>query len=271
MSKTLVTHINPHLDDIAAIWLFKKFHPEFKEAEVEFISQSQTNQVVETESEDKIYIGVGRGKFDEHKGDLEDCATSLVWKEIKKMGLAPKDEIELLALDSLVEWVRLVDLGLSPDEFNSFSVPAFIRPVGGGSENGSLKAVDLGADILDRILEVLKREQQSKKDWLGRIEFESRFGKSVAVKSQTINRAFCKNQGGDLFLMFDPKYSGVQFFTPSQEKDLEPIYKKLEELEPELWYLHQSHHMLICGSGSAPDAKPTNLSFEELIEIAKSI
>lgn len=270
MIKVLTTHINPHLDDIAAIWLFKKFHPEFEEAEVEFISQSQSNQVEDTESGDRVYIGVGRGKFDEHKGDLEDCATSLVWKFLKSKHRL-SDEILVNALDRLVEWIRMVDLGKAPEEYSAFSVPAFIRPSGLTIEP-SLKAVDLGLEILDRILEVLKKEEQSAKDWQDRVEFKTKFGKSIAVKSRTVNRAFCKNMGGDLFLMYDPKYSGVQFFTPVDEIDLKPIYKKIKKLKPdEDWYLHQSHHMVICGSGSAPDAKQTGLSFEQLIEIAKSV
>ena len=52
--KTLVTHINPHLDDIAAIWLFKKFHPDFKDAKIEFISASR--DAAKEESEDKIFL-----------------------------------------------------------------------------------------------------------------------------------------------------------------------------------------------------------------------
>src|SRR5687768_15877049 len=96
--KTLITHINPHLDDISAIWLFKKFNPEFKDAQIEFINASR-EEALKNETEDRIYFGTGGGKFDEHKGDLEDCAASLVWKDIKSSPLKPGDEIELQALD----------------------------------------------------------------------------------------------------------------------------------------------------------------------------
>ena len=67
-------------------------------------------------------------------------------------------------------------------------------------------------------------------------------------------------------------YNGVQFFTPSHDLDLSPIYEKVKELDPEAdWFLHQSHHMVLCGSSAAPDARPTKLTFEELIEVAKSL
>ena len=57
MEKILITHTNPHLDDIFAIWLFKKFNPDFKDAKVEFISASR--DAASDQSEDKIYFGTG--------------------------------------------------------------------------------------------------------------------------------------------------------------------------------------------------------------------
>ena len=53
--KTLVTHINPHLDDIAAIWLFKKYHPDFKDAKIEFISASRDAAQKEEEHDATLY------------------------------------------------------------------------------------------------------------------------------------------------------------------------------------------------------------------------
>lgn len=265
--KTLVTHINPHLDDILGIWLFRKFHPEFKDAQIEFISASRES----IETEEKIFIGTGGGKFDEHKEGLKTCAGSLVYEYLKDAGLFPKDELTQKALERLVEWNKLIDTGKAPDsEFDEFSVQSLIR-VRDNSTDSSKRSVELGEEILGRILQVLKRKEQSLLDWEKAVEFISKFGKSYGVISETINREFCREQDGDLFLMYDPKYKSVQFFTP-RDLDLEPIYRKVRELDPDAsWFLHQSHHMVICGSSSAPDSKPTKLSFEELIELAKSI
>ena len=271
MGKTLVTHINPHLDDIAAIWLFKKYHPDFKEAEIEFISASR-DQAATQENEDKIFLGTGGGKFDEHKEGLDSCAGTLVYEYLKDKGFIPNDEITQKALDRLVEWNKLIDTGKAQNsEFDEFSVQAFIRTKDSLPQS-SQKSVELGREILDRILAVLQKKQQSYKDWEKRVEFTSKFGKSFAIVSETVDREFCREQGGDLFLMYNPKYKSVQFFTPSFSIDLEPLYKKLKELDSEAsWFLHQSHHMVICGSASAPDSKPTKLSFEELIELSKSV
>ena len=271
MIKTLVTHINPHLDDIASIWLFKKFHPDFKDARIEFISASR-DLALKEESNDKIFLGTGGGRFDEHKEGLITCAASLVHEYLKEQKYIPQDEIVREALQRLVEWNKLIDTGKAPDsQFDEFSVQSFIRCKDSNVEN-SQKSVNLGIEILNRILTVLKRKQQSILDWEKRAEFATKFGKSFAVISETVDREFCREQEGDLFLIYNPKYKGVQFFTPSFEIDLEPVYIKLKSLDPEAsWFLHQSHHMVFCGSASAPDSKPTKLSFEQLIEAVKEL
>lgn len=269
--KTLVTHVNPHLDDIAAIWLFKKFHPDFKDAKIEYISASREKAGEETE--DKIFLGTGGGQFDEHKeGMTNTCAGSLVYEFLEEKGFIPADAVTRGALDKLIEWNRLIDTGKAQDsQFDEFSVQSFIRCKDSDCESSG-SSLDLGIQILNRILSVLKRKQQSYSDWEKKIEFETKFGKSYAVISETVNREFCREQQGNLFLMYNPKNRSVQFFTPSFKIDLEPIYTKVKELDPEAsWFLHQSHHMVICGSASAPESKPTKLSFEELIELAKKI
>lgn len=275
MAKTLVTHINPHLDDIFALWLFKKFHPEFKDAQTEFLSAKGDGVTFNNEPVDSnpdiIHFGVGRGKFDEHKGDTDECAGSLVWKDILDSGLAPKDEVEKKAYEELNAWNKMIDLGKAPiQEFSVYSVQSFIRPLD-NSKQSSEKAQKLGEEILDRLLEQVKRKQKALKDWEKRVEFETSFGKTAAVSSEHVSRPFVKGQSGDLFLMVDPIKGDVQFFTPRFDLDLELIYKKVKELDPDAdWFLHQSHHMVICGSGASPDSKRTKLSFDELVDVLKA-
>ncbi|OGE32540.1 hypothetical protein A3C59_01565 [Candidatus Daviesbacteria bacterium RIFCSPHIGHO2_02_FULL_36_13] len=261
--KTLVTHINPHLDDIVGIWLFKKYNSEFADANVEFISASRD---AGGDTEEKIFIGTGGGQFDEHKEGLNTCAGSLVFDYLKAAGNIP--DLDAKALEKLIEWNLLVDTGkASSSEFDEFSIQSFIRTKDNSSES-SRRSVELGQEILDRVLEVLRKREQSKIDWEKAVEFESQFGKGYAVESETVNREFVREKDGDLYLMVDPKYNSVQYFSP--EKDISAIYEKVKEKDPEAsWFLHQSHHMVICGSSSAPDSKPTKLSMEELIEAAK--
>jgi hypothetical protein len=262
--KTLITHINPHLDDIVGIWLLKKFSPEFKDASVEFISASHKG---EEETEDRVFVGTGGGKFDEHKEGLDTCAGTLVFEYLKEKNLIPEGSAQK-ALEKLTLWNYLIDTGRgSNSEFDEFSVQSFIRTKDNSSDS-SLKSVELGIEILNRILRVLEKKEQSIIDWETAVEFESKFGKAYAVVSKTVNREFCREKDGQVYLMVDPENKGVQYFSP--DVDIEEIYIKVKELDPEAdWFLHQSHHMVICGSSSAPDSKPTKLSFEQLIEAAK--
>jgi hypothetical protein len=269
MSKTLITHINPHLDDIAALWLFKKFHPDFTDAEIKFVSAAKGNLPAD-ESEDEVYLGVGRGKYDEHKGDLEDAAVSLVWKDLKSQNFGPKNEEEEKALDELVDFVRLDDLGKLKDlKYSEFSFPGFIR-IGGGQED-SIKNTELGFEILNRIFKILTNKQKANKEWENAITLDTKWGKGYAVSGTYVNRSFCDTKDGEVYLMVDPKHKAVQFYTPNDNIDLESIYQKVKEADPNAsWFLHQSHKMVICGSGSAPDSTPTKLNFNQLIEILKS-
>lgn len=267
--KTLITHINPHLDDIGAIWLFRRFQPDFKEAQLDFVSASLVEQGVPN-TDDTIYLGIARGPFDEHKGDLDDSACSLVGKYLSQNGFYPPDVGEKAALEELVEYIRLEDLGrLNFSEYSEFTIQAFIRPNDNQVES-SKKATELGEEILDRVYKILIQKHQAITEWESRQEVETSLGKMIAIPAEHVNRAFCKShhQMADLFLIFNPKEGYVQYY--SDKLDLEPIYNKVKQLDPEAgWFLHQSHHMVICGGGSAPDSKKTKLGFEALVEAAK--
>lgn len=273
MTKTLVTHINPHLDDIAAIWLIKKFFPEFKEAKIKFISAEKGQSGV-TDSNNTLHIGVGRGKYDEHKGDIGESAMSLVWLDIKKRTLVPKQEFEIKAYDEMVKWNTLIDTAqLPPWEYDDFDIDNFIRSFKNDAED-SLKTVNLGEEILDRIYPTLVKKFQGLKDWEKRIEFKSRWGKAVALESATFSRSYA-NKAGFAVTIVSHNKSGrfIGITAPgTSDADLTPIYLKLTSIEPEAgWFLHHAKKMILCGAASAPDVVRSKLTLKEVIEIVKSI
>lgn len=272
MAKTLVTHINPHLDDISAIWLFKRFHPEFKAAKIEFISAEKGAGGLK-ESSDVIYFGVGKGKFDEHKGDIGDCAVSLVWKEIQRENLASGNEFELKAYEEFVRWNLLVDTARMPSyEFSAFGVDSFIRSHK-NTPGDSLNTLKLGEQILDRILPVLIRRQMAISDWKKRIKFQTKWGKGAGLESDSFFQELAYEKGFQIVINKAPKrgFSGITAPAIS-EVDLTPVYLKLKDLEPKAgWFLHHHKKMVLCGAPSAPDAVKSKLSLKELIEVVKSV
>src|SRR3990172_2036073 len=113
--KTLVTHVRPHLDDICGIWLIQKYLPGWKKSRLQFISASPTGGKTIGGAVDSnpnvIHVGIGRGKYDEHKGDVDDCATTLIYKDLKRRKLLPADSVTTAALKRLTDYVLEGDLG----------------------------------------------------------------------------------------------------------------------------------------------------------------
>lgn len=269
--KTLVTHINPHLDDIAAIWLIKKFFPDFKKAKVKFVSAEKAYSGVK-DDEDTLYIGIGRGKYDEHKGDIGESAMSLVWKDLKNKGLAPENEIEVKAIEAIVRWNTLIDTAKIPSwEYDDFDIDNFIRSYKNDPKD-SLKTVELGEEILDRVFPVLVKKQSGLKDWPKRIEFKSKWGKSVGIESASFGRSHAYKLGFQVVVVLSPKDHYIGITAPGlSDNDLTPIYLKLKEAEPGTgWFLHHAKKMVLCGSASAPEVKRSKLSLNQVIDIVRN-
>lgn len=118
----IITHIRPHLDDICAAWLLKRYLSDCRDAEIEFIPVDDPNPANEAD----YYVGVKRGRFDEHKGDVGECAATLVWKHIKQVA-PPSDRLEKAAVEKLTDWVRLEDTGLLMKlDLREYAVPTIL-------------------------------------------------------------------------------------------------------------------------------------------------
>ena len=93
--KNILTHERPHLDEIVAIWLLRKFgeqrFPGISTAAVTFTSIRRLAEAglkpEEYETQGTLLLGIGGGRLDEHPTMDEgrkagDCATTLVAKEL---------------------------------------------------------------------------------------------------------------------------------------------------------------------------------------------
>lgn len=118
--KVIATHNQCHLDEMAGIWLLRRFgdisFAGISEARVEFWGQMPEGKTPkEFESEGILLIGIGGGRFDEHPcadggRKKDECAITLIAKEL---GL---DEDP--ALRSLIEFVCKRDLTLTGSPFD---------------------------------------------------------------------------------------------------------------------------------------------------------
>ncbi|MCX6732175.1 MAG: hypothetical protein NTV98_01395 [Candidatus Roizmanbacteria bacterium] len=73
--------------------------------------------------------------------------------------------------------------------------------------------------------------------------------------------------------MKDPQKHFARIKTlPSPELDLTPVYDKIKKIDTKgYWFLHILKNMLLNGSSRTPDAVPTPLTLQKLIEIIKEV
>jgi hypothetical protein len=266
----IVTHVRPHLDDICAAWLVRRFWRGFGDAPVSFINNADRPVDVDA-SPDKIYVGVGRGRFDEHRGVLDACAASLVWDELHPT--AEADDLTKRAVGRLVAWVLAEDTGrLKTGAEREFSVPSLIDGRFFASGESSESATAFGLEILDALLENLRGRLRLEDDWAGRREFQSHFGRAVAlVTDEREVDSYAYAQGFDLVLIVDHAGTYRTFRARADAPiDLTPVAEALAERDPDAkWFFHHSKHLLILGGDHGGGPKPSRLSLDEMIELVK--
>ncbi len=266
--KKLATHPNPHIDDACGIWLLTRFHPAYKKHTVSFIPQSSKKIPAGF-----VAIGIGRGKYDEHKGDVNDCAATLVYKDIRGK---IKNKIDRAALDEIVEWVKNEDhaqfFGIQNHEYGVAITGMSIPKVKGSKSKTSLNWM---LTALDGIYVTIREKQQLLHDWEHKVTFETKWGRGVAVKTKTSSQQVAQlsmRKGFVLFAVENPEngYRYIKSAVRSARVNLSKAYKTASANEPEAeWYLHHSKRMLICGSDVAENITLSKLTLKELISLVK--
>lgn len=265
----IITHVRPHLDEIMAIWLVENYWPDRGEVTVEFIDNNERPDDVDADP-DVLYIGVGRGRFDEHRGVAGECAASLVWQ-----GLPDKDKMsdeERKAIDKLVDWVRDEDLGLHMDEpRRAFTVPAIIDGWYLFHDKNSSVAVGLGTRIIDALMYGQRELVRLEVDWEKRVEFDSRFGRAVALQTDTDRASeFAYQKGFDLAVIMNRAHTYRTIRAKAESPiDLTDVAEAIEKADKAKWFFHHSKRMLILGGDHDPKAAPSSLQMPDLIDLLK--
>lgn len=267
--KTLITHIRPHLDDLCAIWLMRRYAPEAKDAAIDFIATNARGGTV-ADDPDHLYIGVGRGRFDEHKGDVGQCAATLVLAHLKERKLLGDD---LPAVEKLAAWVLEEDTGkLNTMPNREFSIPVILQSTFDLNDRDSHKVAALGFSILDGLLGAMRNQVLLDRDWERRVSFLSRFGPAVALESNARDiDSYAYVRGFDIVVFVNTarNYHNVKV-KAGAPVDLTPAYEAFHGREPDAaWYLHHSKKMLICGGDLAPGATTSKLTLAEMVELLK--
>lgn len=128
---TIITHTRPHIDEIFAIWLLRKFgeamFPGISTAKIEYrsiniglLDDKTAKQWVE---EGILLLGIGKGRFDEHPGigtteKRGNCCATLIAKAL--------DVYSDIVLKDLIDFVFNDDTDAVPEERSPFDLGALV-------------------------------------------------------------------------------------------------------------------------------------------------
>jgi len=279
--KIIVTHIFPDLDAICSIWLLQRFEVDWKQAKIEFVPAGKTYQDQTVDSDPTvIHVDTGRGRFDHHQSASRrrTCAAELVFnylKSEKKISLKYQSALE-----------RLIEIVIQADQFEDFywedavndRYEFFLQYLLDNLKlSGNLNDRELvyqGMALLDGVLFGFRQKIQSEEEIKKGIEFETKWGKSLAVETQTMfDMKLAHKMGYRLVVRKEPEAGLVSIKSqPRKELDLTAAYEGLKQADKKVdWFFHQSRHIISNGSRHNPEVKPTRLSLTELTEILKSI
>jgi len=276
----IVTHKNPDPDAVCAVWLLKRYHPDFEEAEIRFISAGSTYQDKKVDGDSEIvHVDTGFGRFDHHQYKERTCAARKVLdflKDNQKVVDIPPDEKKVLE--------KLVEIIIQDDHFEDCIWPEannnrysfWLTPILDGLKRGGLLndqgLIEFGLKCLDGILTSLKLKLEAEKEIEeSGVEFESPWGPGLGIESR--NDEVIKvgqKQGRALVVRKDPSGMVRIKVRPDSGADLTKIYQVLNQKDPKAtWFLHQSKKMLLNGSYRNPEMVPSKLSLKEVIEAVK--
>ncbi len=271
--KTLVTHLIPHLDDIAALWLLVRFDPSCRKAPLKFVETSPEGVKL---AKGEIGVGIGRGIYDEHKGDKKDSAVSLVWKDLKRKGRTPKG-LRGAALAELVDFVRRGDMGEfigkeGPGIATATALRALAKLPGESSKSAAL----VGFRLLDA--ELVLYEERAKIDAaLARgKKFMTKWGRGVGLSVEAVPGMVSGRIAELGYAMVVLHYPKTGFLhvraTPGTKVDLSKLAKLVMKEEPEArWYLHHSKKMLLQGDWVAPIMTRSKYRVADIIRLLRKL
>lgn len=275
MAKTIVVHLSPDFDAIPAIWLLKKFHPEFANARIAFVPVGDTTydgQPVDS-NPDIVHVDTAMGKFDHHQTNAFTCAAKLLYEWLMSEGYVKDDE----ALKRLVEIITQIDHGWDINRWSERTDDRYEFLLHNVLVGWKLlypkqdeKYVEWTMHALDSIYRLFQLKVDAEKEMEEGMKFKTRWGQGVAVytANDMVMDLAIKNDFA-IVVRKDPGKGYVRVTGSTCHKvDLTKAYDMFKQKDPEAsWFLHASKVLLRNGSTRNPTMKPTKLGIEEIVEV----
>jgi len=300
----LLTHERPHLDEIVAIWLLRKFgeqkFPGAATAKVSFTSVRKLNEAGlkpdDYDARGILLLGIGGGRFDEHPTLEEgrkagDCATTLVAKEL---GISDDP-----ALAKILRFVRAADVEGNASPFDISYVVKLLHARYPDDPHRVIKwalvAIEAKYQEQVRFFTVVKPEFDAKakveevavgqrrlrvvsidsdEDGIhkyARSEYGARAAVVIQRRSTGNVAVFGNKQAGvdmreaaKLLRLAEQAANGRTVTTDEERLVADGQVPGAEE-----WFYHKQGQMLLNGSLTQADVPPTRLSLDRITELVK--
>lgn len=282
--KLLVTHENPDMDAIGAIWLFKRFGGSgFDAAEYYFVHAGDRVDVDTLEarglSEDEVvHVDTGLGRFDHHQPDntAHDSATLRTYSYLAEKFPAVREDA---ALKRVVGFINETDHFASyfwpePDKDRYvFMLEEILAGLRSSEHFSDREVVEFGMLCYDGAYTAMKIRIKAEEDLetKGR-EFESVWGKALAIMNKNDEVVKLAQKRGYVVVVRKDEVTGaIRIKTaPDPTISLKNVYAQIKKMDQEgTWYYHPSGHMLLNGSKKHMGQVPTKLTLDAVVALLK--
>jgi hypothetical protein len=259
---TIVGHLHPDLDCLAAIWILRRWGG-LQEARLRFVPAGETLGGLPVDVDPEvIHVDTGGGRFDHHRTNDHQLSAA----ELVRRATAPGDEV----LARMIRNVTLIDHA-QIDVTPVFNVNDMITGYHLVHPDRPEVVVLAMMSNFDAWYAHEARQLRLDEAFARRIEFDTPWGLGIAMESDdggSSRHAF--GAGAVLYVYRDGQgQTGIAARSRSYV-DLSTVYHDLQRLDPGAdWYLHPSKRLLLCGTAKAPARVPSRLSLDEIIGVLR--
>ena len=299
-----MTHANPDLDAVCAVWLIKRFWNGWEKAETIFVPAGETLESYRKKAADAylyegdldeaeiVHVDTGMGMFDHHQAHSDTCAAKIIFGSLvdaQENGTGQYNSDILIqprhfnkeVLQRLTDEVNDIDHFRQvyyPDatadrhQFMLVDILDGLNLLYNNQGSGDVQVVAHGCTSLDAIYRVLQNKAGAEQEIEGsdKIEIITSYGRAVGF--ETGNDAvldIAQKQGFCIAVRKDKHKGYVRIKSlPDKQIDLTPVYTKLKRMDTKAtWFLHASHAMLLNGSTKNPNMRPSVLTLADIMGV----
>lgn len=259
---TIVGHLHPDLDCLAAIWMLRRWGG-LQDAALRFVPAGETLDGQPVDSDPQvIHVDTGDGRFDHHRTNDQQLSAA----ELVRRSVAADDVV----LERLIRNVTRIDHAQA-DVSPMFNVNDMIAGYHILYPDRPEMVVGLMSNNFDAWYAQEARQLRLDAAFGTRIEFDTPWGLGIAMESDDGGSSRLAFGAGAVLYVYRDKQGRTGIAARSRSQvDLSSAYHDLRRLDPAAdWYLHPSKRLLLCGTAKAPARVPSTLTLDQLIGVLR--